>query len=72
MGAFTPEAHGGFKYVSKITDQVTRWTAVYLLENKSCAFDSFSLFVTLTVIPCGGQVTRWRAYKGGEYTSEAF
>ena len=27
MGPFTPEAHGGFKYVSKITDQFTRWIA---------------------------------------------
>ena len=27
MGPFTPDAHGGFKYVSKITDQFARWTA---------------------------------------------
>ena len=72
MGPFTPEAYGGFKYVSKITDQFTRWTAVYLLENKSCAFDSFRLFVTSSVIPCGGRVICWRAKNGGEYTSEAF
>ena len=72
MGPFTPEAYGGFKYVSKITDQSTRWTAVYLLENKSYAFDSFRLFVSSTVIPCGSRVIRWRADKGGEYTSEEF
>ena len=71
IGPFTPEVDGGFKYFSKITDQFTRWTAVYLLENKSCAFDSFRLFVTSTVIPCGGRVS-WRDEKGGEYTSEAF
>ena len=28
MGPFTPEAYGGFKYVSKITDQFIRWTTV--------------------------------------------
>ena len=72
MGPFTPEAQGGFKYVSKITDQFTRGTTVYLLENKSCAFDSFRLFVTSTAIPYGGRVIRWRADKRGEYTSEAF
>ena len=72
MGPFTPEAYGGFKYVSKITDQFTRWTAVFLLENKSCAFASFHLFITSIVISCGGRVIRWRADKGGEYTSEAF
>ena len=69
---FTPEAYGGFKYVSNITDQFTRWTAVYLLENESCAFDSFRLFVSSTVIPCGGRVICWRADKGGEYTSKVF
>ena len=45
---------------------------VYLLEDISCAFDSFRLFVASTVIACGGRVIRWRADKGGEYTSEAF
>ena len=45
---------------------------VYLLENISCAFDFFRLFATSFVIPCGGRVVRWRADKGGEYTSEAF
>ena len=58
MGPFTPEAYGGFKYVSKITDKFTGWTAVYLLETKSYAFDSFRLFVPSTAIPCGGRVIR--------------
>ena len=71
MGPFTPEAYGGFKYVSSITDQFTRWTAVYLLENKGCAFGLFFLFVTSTVIPFGGRIICWRADKGGKYTSEA-
>ena len=71
MGPFTPEAYGGFKYVSKIIDQFIGWTAVYFLENKTCAFDFFRLFVTLIVMPCGGRVVCWRADKGGEYTSEA-
>ena len=64
MSPFIPEAYGGSKYASKIIDQFTRWTAVHLLENKSCDFDSFRLFVTSTVIPCGGRVIRWRADKG--------
>ena len=72
MGPFTPEAYRGFKYVSKITAQFTKWIAVYLVAKKSCAFDSFRLFVTSTVIPCGGRVICWRTDKGGEYTSEAF
>ena len=31
MGPFKPTGHGGYKFVSKITDQFTTWTAVYLL-----------------------------------------
>ena len=61
MGPFTPEAYGGFKYFSKITNHFTKWTAVYLLKNKSCAIDFFG--VTSTVITCGGRVIRWRADK---------
>ena len=72
MGPFTPEAYGGFKCASKTSDQFTRWTVVYLLKRKSCAFDYFRLFVTSTVIPCGGRVIRWRADKRGEYMSETF
>ena len=72
MGLFTPETYWSFKYVSKITDQFTRWTAVYLLENKSCAFDFFRLFATSTVIPCGNRVICWREDKEEKYTSEAF
>ena len=34
MGHFTPVAIGDYKYVSNITDEYTRWTAVYLLTNK--------------------------------------
>ena len=70
--SFHPEAYRGFQYVSKITDQFTKWTVVYLLAKKSLAFDSFHLFITSVVIPCGSRVIRWRADKGGEYTGEAF
>ena len=72
MGPFTPKAHGGFKCVSKITDQFTRWTAGLLAGGQKLRLDSFRLFATSTVIACGGRVIRWRADKGGEYTSEAF
>ena len=73
MGPFTPEAYEGFKYVSKITDQFTRWTAVYVLENKTCIFNSFrSSSHQLSFIPCSGRVTRWCSDEGEEYTSKAF
>ena len=72
MGPFPPEAIGGYKYVSKITDEYTEWTAVYLLTNKNQALQSLRLFVGSTVIPFGGHIVRWRADKGGEYTGWEF
>ena len=30
MGPLKPTAHGGYKFVSKITDHFTKWTAVYV------------------------------------------
>ena len=70
MESFTPEAYGDFKYVSKIADQFTRWTAVYLLENKSCAFDSFRRIATSTAIPCGGRAIRCVPTKEGNTRAE--
>ena len=70
MGPFTPVATGGYKYVSKITDEDTKWTAVYLLTNKNQAPKSLLLFVGSTVISFGGLIVRWRADKGDEYTGE--
>ena len=70
IGPFTPVATGDYKYVSKITDEYTKWTAVYLLTNKNQARKSLILFVGSTVIPFGGLIVRWRADKGDEYTGE--
>ena len=72
MGPFTPVAIGGYKYVIKITDECTKWTAVYLLTNKNQALQSLQLFVGSTVIPFGGYIVCWRANKGGKYTGEEF
>ena len=72
MGPFKPAARGGYEYVSKITDQFTKWTAVYLLCTKDQALASLQLFVTSTAIPYGSRIVTWRADKGGEYTGKDF
>ena len=64
MGQFTPEAFGGYKYVSKISDEHTRWTEIYLLKSKDGALHAFQSFVQLMVIPSGVRVERLRADKG--------
>ena len=41
MGQFTPEALGCYTYVSKISDEHTRWTEIYLLKSKDGALHAF-------------------------------
>ena len=72
MGAFKPATHGGYEYVSKITDRFTKWTAVYLLCTRNQVLALLQLFVTSTVIPFGSRIVPWRADKGGGYTDEDF
>ena len=72
MGPFKPMAHGGCKFASKINDQFTKWTAVYLLCNKDQALASLQLFVTSTVIHLGKHIIRWRADKGDKLTGDEF
>ena len=64
MGQFTPEALGGYKYVSKISDEHTRWTEIYFLKSKDGALHAFQSFVQSMVIPSGVHVERLRADKG--------
>ena len=71
MAPFTPQSLREFQIHQQDHRPVHQMDAVYLLNNKRCAFDSFRLFVTSTVIPCGDRVIRWRADKRGEYTSKA-
>ena len=70
VGAFKPAARGGYEYVSKTTDQFTKWTAVYLLCTKDQTLASLQLIVTSTAIPFGIRIVTWRADKSVEYTDE--
>ena len=72
MGPFKLTAHGGYKFVSKITGQFTKWTAVYFLCSKGQALAPLQLFVTSTVIPLGKHIIRWRADKGGDFSGDGF
>ena len=72
MSPFKPTAYGGYKFVSKITDQFTKWTAVYLLCSKDQALALLQLFITSSVIPLHKRIIRWRADKGVEFTGDEF
>ena len=51
MGVFATATHGGYKYVSNITDQPSRWPAVYLLCSKDQVIASLPAYIASTVIP---------------------
>ncbi|CAN0476461.1 unnamed protein product, partial [Laminaria digitata] len=72
MGPLTPEALGGYKYITKISDEYTKWTETYLLKSKHDALSSFQVFVQSVVIPSGFRVERLRVDKGGEFISKEF
>ena len=72
MGPLTPEALGGYKYITKISDEYTKWTEPYLLKSKHDDLSSFQVFVQTVVIPSGFRVERLRVDKGGELISKEF
>ena len=41
MGPLIPEALGGYEYITKISDEYTKWTETYLLNSKHDALSSF-------------------------------
>lgn len=56
---FTLAANGGYKYVSKIADQSSRWTTVYLLCGKDRALSSFQAYITSPLIPFSSRIVRY-------------
>ena len=72
MGPLSPPALGGFRYVSKFSDQLTKWNEVFVLKEKNSAVDTVQLYNQAVVIPSGLRLERLRADKGGENTGAAF
>lgn len=71
MGPISPPAMGGFKYVSKITDEFTKYKEIYLIKTKGEAVDTIQLYVQSVVAPLGFRIQGLRADRGTEYTGEA-
>ena len=72
MGPFTPPAKGGYRYVSKFTDDYSRMKEVYLLRNKSAAAESLHQYNMTVAIPLGLRIKTVRCDKGGEYIRKEF
>ena len=72
MGPFTPSAKGGYRYVSKFTDDYSRMKEVYLLRNKSEAAESLHQYNMTMAVPLGLRIEIVRCDKGGEYIRKEF
>lgn len=69
----SPAVKGGYMYVNKITDELTRHSAFHLTCNKTEAIDSLVCFVQDLAYPLDGRrVYCLRSHGGGEYRAAYF
>ncbi|PNY16189.1 putative CC-NBS-LRR resistance protein [Trifolium pratense] len=71
-GPITPQSNGGSRYFMTLTDDFSRKTWIYVLKEKSSAFESFKFFKALVEKESGCAIQCLRTERGGEYTSNAF
>lgn len=71
MGRITPQALGGYNFVTKLVDQHTKRKEIFLTENKTKTVDSLELFNTGLVIPSNLRSVRLKADQDTEFTSSA-
>ena len=72
MGPFTPPVKGGYRYVSKFTDDYSRMKEVYLPRNMSEAAESLHQYNTTVAVPLELRIEIVRCDKGGEYIGKEF
>ncbi len=72
IGPIFPAAIGGFNYMAKFTDHVSRLKAVYFIAKKSDALSSLISYVQDMAIPLGLRVENLRSDNGGEYVNHDF
>ena len=62
----------GNRYIITFIDDFSKYTTVYLLKNKSDAFEKFQDFIKEVENQFGRKIKRIRSYRGREYESSAF
>ena len=72
MGPFTPAAKGGYRFVSKFTNDYSRMKEIFLLKNKTEAAESLHQYNMTVAAPLGLRIENLRCDKGGEYTGQEF
>ena len=63
---------GGNRYIITFIDDFSKYTTIYLLKNKSDAFENFQDFLKEVESQFGRKIKRIRSDRGCEYESSAF
>jgi hypothetical protein len=71
-GPINPQSNGGNRYFITFTDDYSRKTWSYFLQEKSGAFDMFKRFKSLVENESSCSIRCLRTDRGGEYTSAEF
>lgn len=72
IGPLSPAAKGGYMYISKFSDEFTRFRAFYLIHSKEEAINTLIRFVQDLAIPHGRRVLCLRSDGGGEYRAKYY
>ena len=72
IGPITTAARGGYKNVSKFTDDFSRMNEIFLLKSKTEAVDTIHLYNMTVAVPLGLRIQILRCDKRGEYISKEF
>ena len=64
--------HGGNKYFITFIDDFSKFTYVYLMKNKSDAFENFKTYLHEVENQFGRKIKRIRSDRGREYESNEF
>ncbi|CAJ2654342.1 unnamed protein product [Trifolium pratense] len=71
-GPITPKSNGGNRYFLTFTDDFSRKTWTYIIQEKSCAFSMFKKFKSLVENESSCLIKCLRTDRGGEFTSLEF
>ncbi|GAU24969.1 hypothetical protein TSUD_312040 [Trifolium subterraneum] len=71
-GPINPSSNGGKRYFLTFTDDFSRKTWVYVLKEKSEAFEIFKIFKAMVELESGCMIQALRTDRGGEFTSSVF
>ena len=61
MAPISPQALGGYNYVTNFVDQDTKWKEIFSIKEKTQTVDSLQLFNKGLVIPTGVRLDRLKA-----------